>query len=130
LVGGNLALLCSVLGTPYEFPMQGRILLLEDIGEQPYRLDRLLDQLNLAGHLRQLSGILLGQFTNCQPAEGKPSLTLQQVFSEHLGDLGIPVLQGFPTGHAVDNVTLPLGALVEMDTHRLQVQVLENPVRL
>jgi muramoyltetrapeptide carboxypeptidase len=130
LVGGNLALVCAVLGTPYEFDMTGSILLLEDIGEQPYRIDRFLSQLRLAGKLDVLAGIVLGQFTDCDAPVGKPTLSLTEIFEGYFGGLGIPVVRSFPTGHASDNATLPLGVQVELDADEKRLTILENPVRL
>lgn len=130
LVGGNLALVCSVLGTPYEIDTASNILLLEDVGEQPYRIDRLLSQLRLAGKLDVLNGVVLGQFTDCVAEPDKPSLTVDEIFADYFSDLGIPVLQNFPTGHTPDNVTLPLGVMVELDAGNKRLTILENPVRL
>ena len=130
LVGGNLALVCAVLGTPYEFDMTGSILLLEDIGEQPYRIDRFLSQLRLAGKLDVLAGIVLGQFTDCEAPAGKPTLSLAEIFDGYFDGLGIPVVQNFPTGHTPDNATLPLGVQVELDANTKRLTILENPVRL
>lgn len=130
LVGGNLALVCSLLGTPYEIDTTDNLLLLEDIGEQPYRIDRFLSQLRLAGKLDVLAGVVLGQFTDCDPPEGKPSLTLAEIFEGYFAYLGIPVLQNFPTGHTPDNATLPLGVEVELDADAKRLNVLENPVQL
>ena len=130
LVGGNLALIGALMGTPYEIDTTSNILLLEDVGEQPYQVDRLLSQLQLAGKLDVLEGVLLGQFTDCVPDEGKPSLTLDEIFRHHFGELDVPVLQNFPTGHNRDNVTLPLNVEVELDADAHTVEVLENPVQL
>jgi muramoyltetrapeptide carboxypeptidase len=130
LVGGNLALVCSLLGTPYEIDTTDNILLLEDIGEQPYRIDRFLSQLRLAGKLDVLAGVVLGQFTDCDAPEGKPSLTLAEIFEGYFSYLGIPVLQNFPTGHTPDNATLPLGVEVELDADAKRLMVVENPVQL
>ena len=130
LVGGNLALVCSLLGSPYEIETRGNILLLEDIGEQPYRIDRFLSQLRLAGKLDILAGVLLGQFTDCEPAPGQSSLTLDDIFAEYFSCLDIPVLGNFPTGHTPDNATLPLGVTAELDATAKQLTILECPVRL
>lgn len=130
LVGGNLALVCSLLGTSYELPLANNILFLEDVGEPPYRVDRLLAQLKLAGHLEGVAGIVLGQFTHCVTPDADPSLSLAEVLDDHLGPLECPILAGFPSGHDVDNVTLPLGARVELDADRQRLTVLELPVRL
>ena len=128
LVGGNLALVTALMGTPYEANTAGAILLLEDVHEQPYRIDRMLSQLQLAGKLDQLTGILLGQFTKCDPPEDEESFTLDEIFHGYFGKLGIPVLANYPTGHTRDNATLPLNVEVDFDADNGQLTVLENPV--
>ncbi len=128
IVGGNLALVVALMGTPYEIDTNDNILLLEDINEQPYRIDRCLSQLKLAGKLDTLAGVLLGQFTNCEAQPDDKSLTLDELFQGYFGELDIPVLQNFPTGHCRDNATLPLNVEVEMDADAKKVKVLENPV--
>jgi len=130
LVGGNLALIVALMGTPYEINTAGNILLLEDINEPPYRIDRLLSQLQLAGKLDELAGILLGQFTKCEAPQGDVSLTVAEIFQTYFGNLNIPVLQNFPTGHSRDNVTLPLNVAVELNAYKRTVQVLSNPVEI
>lgn len=130
LVGGNLALVCSLVGTPYEIDTLKNILLLEDVGEQPYRIDRFLNQLRIAGKLDDLSGAILGQFTDCEAESGKPSLTLDEIFADYFSHLDIPILQNFPTGHTNDNATLPLGVEVELDASAKTLTILELPVRL
>jgi len=128
LLGGNLALLGAVMGTPYEVDTTDAILLLEDVHEQPYRIDRLLSQLQLAGKLDELVGVILGQFTKCDASEDEESLTIDQVFTHYFGNLGIPVLANYPTGHSRDNATLPLNVEVEIDADHGRVTVLENPI--
>ena len=130
LVGGNLALITALMGTPYEIDTADGILLLEDINELPYRIDRFLAQLKLAGKLEVLAGVLLGQFTDCSAPSEDPSLTLDEVFHDYFSELGIPVLQNFPTGHCRDNATLPLNVEVELNADNRSLTVLENPVRL
>ncbi|GAA0605167.1 LD-carboxypeptidase [Virgibacillus siamensis] len=109
IVGGNLSLLVSTLGTQYEIDTAGKILLLEDIGEAPYRIDGMLNQLMLAGKLEQATGIIVGDFAKCDPPEEKPSLTLQQVFHEYFADHEGPVVSGFKIGHCMPNFSLPFG---------------------
>ncbi len=128
LVGGNLALVCSLLGTRYELPTHDSILLLEDVGEPPYRVDRLLAQLKLGGHLDRVAGIVLGQFSQCGPPDADPSLTLAEVLDDHLGRLTCPILANFPCGHEADNVTVPLGVRVELDADNRQLTLLDSPV--
>ena len=129
LVGGNLALVCAVLGTPYDFATAANILFLEDTNEPPYRIDRFFAQLRAAGKLDGIAGLVLGQFTDWKSDEG-PSLSLPQVFDDYLSELSCPILTNFPSGHQQDNVTLPLHVDLEIDTDRKQLTVLEDPVDL
>jgi len=130
ITGGNLALVAATLGTPYEIDTAGRLLFLEDTGERPYRIDRYLSQLRLAGKLAEAAGIILGYFTDCQPAAEKASLSLEEVLGDYLEPLPIPVVRNFPAGHEAPNVTLPLGVLARLDAQRGSLELLENPVAL
>lgn len=112
LVGGNAAVLLSVLGTPYEPDFDGAILLLEDVGEAPYRIDRLLTQLRLSGALGRLRGAVLGYFTGAKSSGGP---TVDEVASEFFEPLGVPTLTAVPVGHEHPNLPLPLGAQVHLD---------------
>ena len=107
LVGGNLAIVASLLGTPWAWPIDDAILFLEEVSEAPYRVDRLLTQLRHAGVLRSARGFLLGSFSE----DGDATAVLR----EHLAGLGKPVLAGWPAGHARPNRALPLGAAVTLD---------------
>lgn len=111
LVGGNLATLCHLVGTPYAGQFNGTILLLEDTGEAPYRIDRMLTQMALAGAFKGLAGVVLGTFDKC----GKPE-TIDEIMRAHFSPLGIPVVAGAAVGHGVCNLTLPLGIQVQLDT--------------
>jgi muramoyltetrapeptide carboxypeptidase len=130
IVGGNLALIASTLGTPYEIDTTDRLLFLEDIGEPPYRIDRYLSQLRLAGKLDPLTGVILGHFTNCQPTEREKSLSLDEVMADYLAPLNVPVVRNFPAGHEMPNLTLPLGVLARLDADKGSLELLENPVTL
>lgn len=123
LLGGNLSLVTAMIGTPWEPDLRGSILLLEDVDEPPYQIDRMLMQLKLSGRLQGLKGILFGD-TVPAPTE-KPTLTLQEVLEEHLGDLGIPVLFGFPCGHTPYRATLPLGVQARLDATNATLTILE-----
>ena len=107
LHGGNLALLqaCAAAGR-LDIP-RGAVLLLEDVTERPYRIDRMLASLAVGGHLARAAAVVLGDFTQCDP--GPDGRTLEQVFAEHLGPLGVPVLRGLPVGHALRNDPVVLG---------------------
>ncbi|MFP4481963.1 MAG: LD-carboxypeptidase [Thermovirgaceae bacterium] len=110
LVGGNLALVCSLLGTPWEIDTRGKILILEDTDEPPYRIDRMLTQLRLAGKLHEAAGIFLGQFTNVKPKNPKRTFTLREIFETVVAPVGRPTLLNGCFGHGDYKVTLPLGA--------------------
>ncbi len=127
IVGGNLALISTLQGTPYEIEMRRRILLIEEVGESPYRIDRMLSQLRLAGKLDELAGVVLGEFVDCDLPSSKPSLSLQEVFGDYFAPLKIPVVQNYPVGHGRNNATLPLGVEVELDADAKRVTLLENP---
>ncbi|MFO0573549.1 MAG: LD-carboxypeptidase [Polyangia bacterium] len=127
VVGGNLAVLCALLGTPYFPPVDGAILLLEDIGEAPYRVDRMLTSLRLAGIFARTAGVLLGDFTRCEPQ--RDGRTVDEVLRERLGDLACPVLCGLAVGHGdSENLEVPLGALAELDADRGCVTFLQGAV--
>lgn len=113
LVGGNLSLVAATLGTPYEALLDGAVLALEDVDESPYRIDRMLTHLMLAGLFERINGIVLGKFTDSE-ADG-PSLSLGSVFADRLGQLGLPVLRGLMIGHVPDQATVPIGAKVVLD---------------
>lgn len=126
LAGGCLSILNATLGTSYEFKSEGKILFLEDCGEAPYRLDRLITQLRLAGKLDEVAGILLGSFRDCEPEEG--GYSSKDVLRDLLSTLGVPVLAGFPGGHGEENWALPLGAKLRLDADRKFIQFLESAV--
>jgi muramoyltetrapeptide carboxypeptidase len=121
LLGGNLAVLSALLGTPHFPPLADAVLFLEDIGERPYRVDRMLTSLRSAGALRGLRGVVLGAFTQGEP--GPDGVTLEQVLHERLGDLGVPVARGLPAGHLDDNQELPFGARVVLEAGAGRLQL-------
>lgn len=126
LVGGNLSLLTSALGTPYAPDLRGKILFLEDVGEAPYRLDGMLQHLVASGCLEKCRGIALGYFTDCVPREGKQSLTIEEIFCDLLAPLGIPVLAGLTCGHSEPTLSLPLGAEAELDAGAQTLTILPD----
>jgi muramoyltetrapeptide carboxypeptidase len=130
LVGGNLAVLTSLAGTPYMPQLQGAILFLEDVNEYIYRVDRMLSTLLLGGALSQVAGVVLGGFTNCSPSEGSfGTLTLDEVFDDYFGNLGVPVLRGLQFGHVKEKLTFPLGVMAELDADAGTLRLLEPAVR-
>jgi muramoyltetrapeptide carboxypeptidase len=124
LMGGNLTLICSTLGTPFAVEDAGNILLIEDTGEAPYRVDRMFAQLRLAGVLDRVAGLLIGTFDETD------AKAVDAVVREHCSRLKVPVILNFPVGHTPFNATLPHGGLVELDADKVQVSLLENPVLL
>jgi len=130
LVGGNLSILCSALGTPWEVRTEGRILFLEDSGEKPYRIDRMLVQMKQAGKLGGAAGIVFGRFRTARgvsPSEQDREAVFQ-VHAEHTRDLGVPVLSGLPAGHGRANVVLPPGVRAGIGTGGAAFSLLEPAV--
>jgi muramoyltetrapeptide carboxypeptidase len=127
LVGGNFAVLMTLLGTKYEPKWDGRILFVEDVAENVYKVDRMFAQLRNAGILSRLAGVLLGSFT-CIP-EDTPNRRLDMVFREYLLPLKIPVLQDVPFGHHSSKCTLPFGAKIRFDGGRRTIRVMQSVVR-
>jgi len=130
LTGGNLSLVAALEGTPYAIDTQDAILMIEDVGEAPYRIDRMLCQLQLAGKLSGLRGAVLGQFTDTDLREEdtvKDSrYSANGVLRQYFQSLGIPVLWNFPIGHHKKNCTLPMGGEVEIDAERRTLRVLAH----
>ncbi|HMA86747.1 MAG TPA: LD-carboxypeptidase [Desulfosalsimonadaceae bacterium] len=110
VAGGNLTTLVHLIGTPYEPDFSGKLLFVEDIGEAPYRIDRMLTQLKLAGKLSHIQGVILGSFIDCGTSEEIYAIA-EQIFS----DLSIPVLGGIPAGHGSRNMMLPIGVKATLD---------------
>jgi muramoyltetrapeptide carboxypeptidase len=127
LIGGNLSVLCAMVGSVYLPSWNHRILFLEDIGEDVYRVDRMLTQLNNAGILNQVSGIIFGQCTNCKPGEA-PTFALIEVLKDHIQPLGIPAWYGSMIGHIKDKFTVPVGVEVEIDASLGSIKMLEPAV--
>ena len=126
LVGGNLALVAALCGTPWQPDARGRILFLEDVGEAPYRLDRLLRQLELSGVLGNVAGLALGQFTECDGDPGDPGAIA--LLEEAAVRAGVPAVLGLPIGHVPDNWTLPLGVRAHLDADAGTLALLEAAV--
>jgi muramoyltetrapeptide carboxypeptidase len=120
VVGGNLTLLCHLVGTPYAPSFQDGILFVEDVTEAPYRIDRMLVQMTLAGCFDGVAGLVLGQFEDCgQAAE------IHDVFMRTFGSRDIPIVGGFPIGHGTANATLPIGLEARLTTRPLRLAYLE-----
>jgi muramoyltetrapeptide carboxypeptidase len=126
LTGGNLAVMCGLMGTPFEIETAGRILFFEDVSERLYRIDRYLSQLNLAEKLHAAAGVLIGDFSYDADDKAESESDVTALLEEYLGDWGVPVIAGFPAGHEPYNLTLPMGALVKLDADRGSVAVCER----
>jgi len=123
IVGGNLALITALLGTPFAPNFEGAILIVEDIGEAMYRVDRMLRQLILAGALQQCVALVAGSFRPPRGEESKNNRTLDEVLAEAAARAAIPCLAGAPFGHIADQWTIPLGAIGELDTTSLSMRI-------
>lgn len=128
LIGGNLSLVSALAGTPFGMrDVKGKLLFLEDVGEQPYRIDRMLTQLLQSVDMKSLAGIALGVFADCE-AKDKDTQSLIEVLRDRLGNLGIPVIYGLSFGHIREQFTLPVGIEAEMDTSDATVTFSEAAV--
>lgn len=125
LVGGNLSVILSSLGTKYEIDFNNKILFLEEIDEPPYKIDRMILQLTQSGKLNKCNGIILGYFSGCNPSDSNTSLSLHDIFKTYLCSYNIPVVSDFACGHELPSNTIPLGLLTHVDTANNKIIVLE-----
>ena len=130
LAGGCLALLSAAAGTPEAPDFAGRIVLIEDVGERVYRVDRMLMQLLRAGQLQRAAGFVIGTVTGWDEKETcEPPITLDRVWRDYIVPLGKPAVTGFPIGHEPNPMTLPLGCLARLDADAGTIEILESAVR-
>ncbi len=130
IVGGNLSVLNSLIGTAYFPNLKDKILLLEDIKELPYKIDRMLNHLRLTNAFKNLRGILLGRFVDCFEHDPmKKTLTLGEVMEDYLGKMKIPIIYAFPHGHITDKVTVPIGLNIKMNATKGFVEFSESAVK-
>jgi len=129
LLGGNLTVLSTLMGTPWLPDFDGAILFLEDVSEQPYRIDRMLTQLSLSGVLSKVAGVVFGQCTDCGPSGASyGGFTLSEVLQQHLGALKVPAFQGGLFGHVASQFSLPVGCRAEIDADAGTIRLLEAAV--
>ncbi|MCK5738357.1 LD-carboxypeptidase [bacterium] len=132
LIGGNLTITTSLMGTPFEADLQGKIVFLEEVGEEPYDMDRMLTQLLNSGKLQQAAGIIIDKCSRCQPRDYKPgfsnTFSTEEVIFERLGQLSCPVLYGLSLGHVADKPTLPLGITAEINSKTGRLTISESAV--
>ncbi|WP_040978277.1 S66 peptidase family protein [Oceanobacillus jeddahense] len=122
IVGGNLSLLVQTLGTPYEICTKNKLLFIEDIGEEPYRVDGMMNQLRLAGKLKDATGIVIGDFAEAEP-NVRPSLSLEEVWKHYFRNYKKPVLAGFRIGHCFPHFSVPLGVKVTLSSRTKTLQL-------
>lgn len=129
LIGGNLSLLASLAGTDFQLNVKGKLLFIEDIGEKPYRIDRMLTQLRQSCKLETAAGIALGIFAGCEADEDDLSLSLMETLEGQLNDLNIPVIYGLSFGHIADQCTLPIGIEATLDTSEQTITLEELAIK-
>lgn len=118
LIGGNLTLLTNLMGTPYQPDFKERILLIEDVGIEPYNVDGMLSQLDLAGVFAQVSGVIIGQFEDCINRDASHHDTVEDVINEWSTRLDVPCIKDFPYGHGKKNCVLPIGANIRLNADK------------
>lgn len=126
LIGGNLSLLSAMCGTDHEPNFSKKIVFIEDVGEKPYRIDRMLTQLRQSKTFKKAAGIALGIFADCEAPANSDSLSLQQTLEDRLADLNIPTIYGLSFGHISHQCTLPIGVEAVLDTHKKTITILDN----
>ncbi|QED46314.1 S66 peptidase family protein [Cytobacillus dafuensis] len=127
ITGGNLSLIASTIGTPFEIDTKGALLLIEDINEEPRSIDRMLNQLHMAGKLYDAAGLIIGDFNNCVP-ERELSLSLDEVIDHYTQLANKPAMKGFKFGHCSPHVSIPLGVQAEMNTEKKQL-IIESGIQ-
>jgi len=132
LAGGNLALIAALMGTPFEIGFEDKLVFIEDIGEAPYSVDRMLTQLILSGKLQKAKAVVLGVFNDCNfnddDITAENSLSLKEVLIDRLSGLNIPVVYGFSFGHIANQAIFPIGIKAKLDTKKMTIELLENVV--
>jgi muramoyltetrapeptide carboxypeptidase len=129
LIGGNLSLITSITGTPYLPSFKNSILFFEEIGEECYRFDRMMNQLALAGIFNEAKGIIVGELTDIKPSDPeKPFLTVDEILADHLSHLSKPILTGLVYGHVARKLTMPIGIRAILDTTKCSLSFLEAAV--
>ena len=117
-----------MIGTDYEPDWNNKILFLEEIGEEAYRVDRMLWQLKQRGVFQKVNGVVLGSFRDCEAEEAEKSFSLQEIFDQHFVQVNFPVYQGATFGHLAPKFTLPIGIKAEMDADNFTIRTLEKSV--
>ncbi|WP_339216444.1 LD-carboxypeptidase [Solibacillus sp. FSL W8-0372] len=124
IIGGNLSLLTNSLGTAFEIDTTGKLLFIEDIGEEPYRVDCMLNQLRQAKKLDHLAGVVIGDFADAASTGDKPTLTLDEVFDDYFCKKPYPVMKGFKIGHCQPHFAIPLGVEATLNTEDKTLRIM------
>ena len=125
LMGGNLTVLCSLVGTPYEINFDGSILFLEDVGEKPYRIDRMLEQMKQAGAFNKIKGLIIGRYEDCEGDLRTGMNSIEDLVASFFAGLDIPVLSNAPIGHIESQWALPIGAKVALDLGNKKLEIID-----
>lgn len=128
LMGGNLSMVAALAGTPYAADFRKALLFIEEVNEEPYRIDRWMTQLDLSGGFKNAAALMIGICDNCGPVEGESALTFDQTIDQHLAPLAVPAVSGYSFGHIRNQFTLPMGIQAMLDTERQTVTLLEPAV--
>lgn len=123
IVGGNLTLIMSTIGTKAELNTRGKLLFIEDVDEEPYRIDSMLNQIRMTGKLDEAAGVIVGDFKNAAPSKRKSSLTLDQVLDHYFASLNKPVMKGFRIGHCSPHFAIPLGTSAHLSTTHKSLRI-------
>jgi muramoyltetrapeptide carboxypeptidase len=126
MAGGCLSTIVTTLGTPYEIEARGKLLMLEDVAEKPYRIERMLTHLKMAGKLTGLAGLVFGTFTRC---EGEGERDVRTIIHNLFQDAPYPVVTGLAAGHGADNLLMPFGVRMKLDAKARTLSLLESPVQ-
>ena len=124
LVGGNLSLIRSAIGTKFDLDTAGKILLIEDIDEEPYQVDEMLNHLRMARKFEEVAGVVIGDFKNAEPKKPERSLNLDEVLDDYFKDLKVPVVKGFKIGHCEPHFSVPLGVKAKLDANEKTLTIL------
>jgi muramoyltetrapeptide carboxypeptidase len=129
ILGGNLTVLTALSGTPYYPDFQDAILFIEDVGEDPYRIDRMMSTLKLNGTLGKIKGFVFGQCSDCKPGSGYGAFTVDQIMDQYIIPLGIPAYFGAMIGHISKQFIIPVGARVRLNANDGSLTIVENIFR-
>ena len=129
IIGGNLSVISGLIGTGYFPDLKDKILLIEEIGEMPYKIDRMFNHMRLSGMFKGMKGVVIGSFRDCHEHDpNKRTLTLGEVITDYLSPLKKPVVYNFRHGHLRDNITIPLGVSIKINASKKSVEITEAAV--